>query len=143
MLTPVLMMLALLAALLGSCTSPPHRTEPSFADLPVAPPDTRPKFALVSWRTSQNEDAFAVFSSEAEMRRFLDNFRPTRAHISFPQLAQRLRRLPRRCLLVWMDDVFHGIEPARESLRSKVKAITKGRDIDLQFNGITTEDTGI
>jgi len=77
------------------------------------------------------------------MRHFLDGFRPTRAHITFPALAERLRRLPRRCLLVWMDDVFHGIKPARESLRSKVKAITKERDIDLQFNGIITEDTGI
>jgi hypothetical protein len=138
-----LMMLALTAAALSSCASPPQRTEPSFAELPVALPDTRPKFVLVSWRTPQNDDAFAVFASEADMRRFLGSFRPARAHITFPQLAERLCHLPRRCLLEWMDDVFHGIHPARESLRNKVRTITNERDIDLQFNGIITEDAGI
>ena len=136
-------MLLLTLPLLPACTSPRQSSEPWFMKLPVAPPDTRPKYVLVSWRTPQNDDAFAVFSSDEEMRRFLDGFRPTRPHITFSQLAERLRHLPRRCLVVWMEDVFHRIQPTRASLKAKVKAITQEKDIDLQFNGIITEDTGI
>lgn len=111
--------------------------EPGYMRLPVVH-DPRPKFILMSWRTSAR-DAFALFSSDREMYQFLDGFRPTAPNLTFAQLRQRIERLPRRCLVEWMADPANNIEWPKATLKKRVKILTDSREIDLQQNLIVTE----
>jgi hypothetical protein len=127
----------LILFVLAGCTP-----QPEYMRLPVLH-DPRPKFILISWHTPSGIDAFALFSSDEQMYRFLDGFRATAPHITFAELEQRIERLPRKCLLTWMADPAHHIAPPSGALKRRVKAVAERRDIDLAFNAIITEDTGI
>jgi hypothetical protein len=48
--------------------------------------DLRQKFVLISWKRASGDDAFALFARD-EMWPFLERFRPTDAHLSFPELS--------------------------------------------------------
>ena len=137
----VAILLAPLTAFAG-CSTLPTTVVGSYEGIPVLR-DKRPKFILVSWLTPAQNDAFAVFSTDEQMYRFLDGFRPTAPHITFAALEQRIAAMPKKCLVSWTADPHHNIGRPRPELQRRVKALTDRRGIDLQFNAIITEDTGI
>ena len=123
---------------LGSGCAGPATTVTRLDDgIPVVH-DLRPKFYLVSWLTPGREDAFALFSSDRDMYRFLDGFKTTAPHISFAALEERIARLPRNCLVSWKADSHNDIDPPRPALERRVRALTDRRAIDLQLGGILT-----
>jgi len=134
--------LAAVAALSGCSGTPPTSIVGSYHGIPIIR-DNRPKFILVSWRTPNNVDAFALFSSDDAMYRFLDGFQPTAPHITLPQLEQRIGSLPKGCLLTWMADPENNIDWPRAELKTRVKTLTDRRRIDLQFNSILTEPANV
>lgn len=119
--------------------------EKSYTNLPVTH-DLRPKFALFSWTNQSGSRRFALVSNRGgnEEDRFIDRFSIARTKgIDIGALEHELTRLPTRCLVTWIKDEPHKLDYAEVPLVRRLKKVATRLHLDLQFNEMTYESTGV
>ena len=126
-------LIALLALVCGMVKG--EATKP-FMNLPVLR-DSRPKFALFSWRTTSGKQQFAVIPTRKgdEDHRFIDKFdRDRTTGIQIATLEKELAKLPRGCLLLWIRDRPHKLDYADPQSVKKIRKMAARLKIYLGFD---------
>jgi hypothetical protein len=121
------------------------RIETPHADLPILH-DLRPKFSLFSWARRDGSRRFALMFNRngSEEDRFIDRFSLQHTTgIDITTLEHEFSKLPRGCLVVWIRDGPHKLDYAEAPFRRRIMKLAARLHLDLQFNEMSYESTGV